>query len=254
MAGWLLAAIVFLVAFGSLYPFSFSLAGAGPLERLAELPRAGTTRSDVAANILLYLPLGACLAWLIRARRGATLAVVGATLLAAAFSFAIEFAQLYETRRVASLADLASNATGAFLGALLALAIARTRSHLHDSPFAGLLRHPVAAALLFSWIGYRLAPFAPVLDTSGLHPSRRSSTSWPGSSCCSWPSGWHRRARSRSRLSRWPWCWPAASCSPASASTPPKSRAWRVRCCSRGPLRGSPARERPGCWRRRSSR
>jgi VanZ family protein len=166
VAGWLLAAIVFLVAFGSLYPFSFSLAGAGALERLAELPRAGTTRSDVAANILLYLPLGACLAWLIRARRGAALAVLGATLLAAAFSFAIEFAQLYETRRVASLADLASNATGAFLGALLALAIARTRSHLHDSPFAGLLQSPVAAALLFSWIGYRLAPFAPVLDTS----------------------------------------------------------------------------------------
>ena len=166
VAGWLLAAIVFLVAFGSLYPFSFSLAGAGPLERLAELPRAGTTRSDVAANILLYLPLGACLAWLIYARRGAALAVLGATLLAAAFSFAIEFAQLYETRRVASLADLASNVTGAFLGALLALAIARTRSRLQDSPFAGLLRYPVAAALLFSWIGYRLAPFAPVLDTA----------------------------------------------------------------------------------------
>ncbi|HEU4517333.1 MAG TPA: VanZ family protein [Steroidobacteraceae bacterium] len=165
IARWLLAAIVFLIAFGSLYPFSFSLAGAGPLERLGELPQAGTTRSDVAANILLYLPLGTCLAWLIYARRGATVAVLGATMLAAAFSFSIEFAQLYETRRVASLADLASNATGAFLGALLALAIARTRIRLHASPFAGLLRYPVAAALLFSWIGYRLAPFAPAFDT-----------------------------------------------------------------------------------------
>jgi VanZ family protein len=166
VAGWLLAAIVVLIAFGCLYPFSFSLVGAGPLERLAELPRAGTTRSDVAANILLYLPLGTCLAWLIHARRSAGLAVLGATLLAAGLSFAIEFAQLYETRRVASLADLASNAAGAALGAMLALAIARTRRRLHDSPFAGLLHYPVAAALLFSWIGYRLAPFAPVFDTA----------------------------------------------------------------------------------------
>ena len=113
IAGWLLAVIVFLIAFGSLYPFSFSLAGAGPLERLGELPNAGTTRSDVAANVLLYLPLGTCLAWLLAARHGSTLAVLGATLIAAGLSFGIEFAQLYETRRVASLADFACNTAGA---------------------------------------------------------------------------------------------------------------------------------------------
>jgi VanZ family protein len=164
IAGGLLAAIVFLIAFGSLYPFSFALDGAAPFERLGELPRAGATRSDIAANILLYLPLGTCLAWLLAARGGAAFAVATATLLAAALSFTIEFAQLYETRRVASLADLTANTAGAFLGALLALAIARTRRHLHASPFAGLLQYPVAAALVFSWIGYRLAPFAPALD------------------------------------------------------------------------------------------
>jgi VanZ family protein len=165
-AVWLLAVIVFLIAFGTLYPFSFSLAGAGALERLGELPQAGTTRSDVAANILLYLPLGTCLAWLLAARQGPAFAVLGATLIAAALSFAIEFAQLYETRRVASLADFACNTAGAFIGAGLALAIARTRRRLNVSPFAGFLRHPVAAALFFSWIGYRLAPFALVFDTA----------------------------------------------------------------------------------------
>jgi VanZ family protein len=165
-AAWLLAVILFLIVFGSLYPFSFSLAGAGALERLGELPRAGTTRSDVAANILLYLPLGTCLAWLLAERQGAAIAVLGATLFAAALSFSIEFAQLYETRRVASLADLTCNTAGAFIGAGLALAIARTRRRLNVSPFAGFLRHPVAAALFFSWIGYRLAPFAMVFDTA----------------------------------------------------------------------------------------
>jgi VanZ family protein len=164
VAAWLLAAIAFLIVFGSLYPFSFSLGGAGLLDRLAELPRARTTPSDVAANILLYLPLGACLAWLLAPRFGGAAAAASATVIALTLSFGIEAAQLYETRRVASLADVACNAAGAFLGAALALAIARTRRRLNASPFAGLVRHPVAAALVFSWVGYRLAPFAPAFD------------------------------------------------------------------------------------------
>ena len=164
VAGWLLAFIGFLIVFSSLYPFSFSLTGAEALARIGALPRAGTTRSDVAANVLLYLPLGTCLAWLLARRLGSALAVAAATLIGAALSFAVETAQLYETRRVASIADFACNTAGAFAGGCLALAIARTRRNLHSSRFAGLLRHPVAAALLFSWLGFRLAPFAPGLD------------------------------------------------------------------------------------------
>ena len=100
VAAWLLAVIVFLITFGSLYPFSFSLAGAGVLDRLGELPRAGTTRSDVAANVLLYLPLGTCLAWILGARFGAAAAVTAATLIADALSFTLEFSQLFENCRV----------------------------------------------------------------------------------------------------------------------------------------------------------
>ena len=164
IAGWLLAFIGFLIVFSSLYPFSFSLTAAEELARVGALPRAGTTRSDVAANVLLYLPFGTCLAWLLAPRLGSALAVAAATLIGAGLSFAVETAQLYETRRVASLADFACNTAGSFAGACLALAIARTRRNLHSSRFAGLLRHPVAAALLFSWLGFRLAPFAPGLD------------------------------------------------------------------------------------------
>lgn len=165
IAAWLLAVIAFLIVYGSLYPFSFAGAGgAGPAELLGRLSFARTTRSDIAANVLLYLPLGACLAWLLATRLGGLFATVAATLAAAGLSFAVEFAQLYETRRVASLGDVVYNTVGAFTGAWIALAIAATHRRLHASPLAGLLRHPVATALLLSWAGYRLAPFAPVLD------------------------------------------------------------------------------------------
>ena len=64
-ATWLLAVIAFLIAYGSLYPFRFAgFDGAGPLELLQRLSFARTTRADLAANVLLYLPLGASLAWL----------------------------------------------------------------------------------------------------------------------------------------------------------------------------------------------
>ncbi len=164
IAASLLAVILFLIVFGSLYPFSFAAVGSSPVDLLRGLTFAGTTRSDVAANVLLYLPLGACLAWLLSARASGPFAVATATIAAAALSFAIEFAQLYETRRVTSLADFSCNTIGAFAGACFALAIARTRNRLDSSPFAGVLSHPVAAVLLLSWIGYRLAPFAPVLE------------------------------------------------------------------------------------------
>jgi VanZ family protein len=184
VAAWLLAVIAFLIVFGSLYPFSFSLGGAGPIERLGELPLAGTTRSDVAANVLLYLPLGTCIAWLLAARLGGAAAIVSATLIAGTLSLAIEVAQLYETRRVASLADLACNVAGAFLGASLGIALARTRQRLESSRYAGLLRHPVAGALLFSWVGYRLAPFAPAFETAEWAASVAPLTAgdWPSAS------------------------------------------------------------------------
>jgi VanZ family protein len=164
IAAWLLAGITFLIVFGSLYPFSFSLESAEALARSGFLPRAGTTRSDVAANVLLYVPLGACLAWLLGPRTGGAPAAFAATAIGALLSYAIETAQLYETRRVSSLADFACNTAGAFAGACLAIAIASTRRNLDRSRLAGFLHHPVAAALLFSWLGYRLAPFAPALD------------------------------------------------------------------------------------------
>lgn len=164
-ATWLLAVMAFLIAYGSLYPFRFAgVDGAGPLDLLQRLSFARTTRSDLAANVLLYLPLGASLAWLLATRLGGLLAVAAATAIGALLSFSIELAQLYETRRVASLTDVACNSIGTAAGAFIALAIASTHRRLRASPLSGVLRHPVATALLLSWAGYRLAPFTPVFD------------------------------------------------------------------------------------------
>ena len=71
---------------------------------------------DVAANVLLFVPLGFlyCFAWPHACRRSALpVLAIGALV-----SAAIETAQLFEVTRQTSLLDIGANAIGAWLGAL----------------------------------------------------------------------------------------------------------------------------------------
>ncbi|MGA0000606.1 MAG: VanZ family protein [Steroidobacteraceae bacterium] len=160
LASWLLAVVGFLIVYGSLFPFHFSTAGVDSLGDLfGQLGWARSTPSDIASNLLLYLPLGACLGWLLAGTLGGLLAVCGAVILGALLSTGIELAQVLETRRVASLTDVASNVTGTFLGALLAMVLRLAQQSFRNSWLSRLLSQPAALCLLVLWVGYRLAPF-----------------------------------------------------------------------------------------------
>ena len=191
---------MFLIVFGSLYPFSFSLAGARP----ARAPRrAAACRHDAQRRRRQRAPVPAArhlprLASRRAPRSHARGARRNADRGAASRS---RSSSRSSTRRGGSRASPTSPATrrALSLGGGLALAIARTRRSLHVSHFAGFLRHPVAAALFFSWIGYRLSPFALVFDpaewaasvapfAAGGWPSRRrraGAPASPGSRSCS---------------------------------------------------------------------
>jgi VanZ family protein len=163
-ARWLLAVVSFLIIYGSLYPFRFAaVENHGILDLVSRLPWARTTRSDIAANILLYLPFGACLGWMLAARIGGALAVLAATALGVLLSTGIEVAQVFETRRVASLADTFFNGLGTLAGGLLALLLRSARHGYRRSALVTVLTEPIAVALLLLWFGYRLAPFAVTL-------------------------------------------------------------------------------------------
>jgi len=164
-ARWLLAVVSFLIVYGSLFPFNFGgLDVHGPRELLSRLTFARTTRADIAINLLLYLPLGACLAWILTSRLGGVLAVAAATAAGASLSLVIEILQLFETRRVASLADVLLNAAGTCAGALLAATLLASRDRLRLPGLGALARSPAPTALTLLWLGARLAPFALTLD------------------------------------------------------------------------------------------
>jgi len=205
-ARWLLAIVVFLILYGSLFPFRFEGAGPASLaELLARLPWARTTRSDIAANILLYLPFGACLAWMLAPRLGGALALALAVALGALLSTTVEVVQMFELRRVSSLADIAYNTAGSALGAALALALRSAGTSLRRHPLEQVLTHPIAAALVLLWVGFRLVPFSPIATPAqwltSLEPLWRGSWWQPWETLC-WLVPWLVVGQAVSTLSR----------------------------------------------------
>lgn len=119
---YLAGAYLVLIVYASLHPFSgWRDLGLSPLAFVdAAWPRYWTL-FDLSINVLTYLPLGFLLA-LSLGRIPGRLSPAGiATLLAALLSLALECLQTWLPSRVPSNLDLAGNALGAGVGALLTL-------------------------------------------------------------------------------------------------------------------------------------
>jgi VanZ family protein len=118
---------VALIVYASLYPFrGWRVPGTGLLAFLvAGWPRWWTW-FDLVSNLFGYLPLGAlAFGALVRTGTRAATAFACSVLGATALSFSMEFTQNFLPPRVPSNVDLALNAAGALIGAVLAWAIHR---------------------------------------------------------------------------------------------------------------------------------
>jgi VanZ family protein len=114
-----LAVWALLIAYASLYPLApLRLPSADAVAGFFTRPRY-VTPFDIALNVFAYMPLGilACLYY--RQANDRTRAILRATGLGAAFSFAMEAMQLFIPNRVASMYDVAANTVGTLLGALV---------------------------------------------------------------------------------------------------------------------------------------
>jgi VanZ family protein len=112
-----LAVWALLLAYASLYPF-FPVRLPAPEWLRDFVSIRYLVRSDIAFNVIAYVPLGTLACLYFRNRGDGRHAIARATALGAAFSLAMELAQLFVPNRVASAMDLACNTAGALLGAL----------------------------------------------------------------------------------------------------------------------------------------
>jgi glycopeptide antibiotics resistance protein len=159
----LLAVVVALILYISLYPFEFAPAHPTWLAALHSMSWARASRSDMFNNVLLYLPLGFCLLLLIAPRTGRFAALPISTLIGAALSLTLELLQASIESRVPSYTDLTLNAAGTLVGAITGSAwhVFGSRITPQDNPQSH--SRAVTLTIVGLWLAARLWPFVPAL-------------------------------------------------------------------------------------------
>ena len=156
--------VIAIILYGSLYPFIFrqSIGGLGSAMRtLIDSWAEPPSRSDLMANILLYIPFGFCAVPALGDRTGLTGRIVLVTVCGALLSTSMELAQYFDQGRVTTASDVYTNAAGAFFGAIGGSIGAKKIRWRLLAEIAGA-RIPIL--LLAAWIGYRLFPYVPTID------------------------------------------------------------------------------------------
>jgi glycopeptide antibiotics resistance protein len=151
---WLLALVLLLIVYGSLFPFSFARQGTAPLAWVWASGVAGIR--DTVLNLAIYVPVGFLTFYAARSRSRIWTAV----LLSLVVSGALEYLQSFDQGRVSSSVDLLLNGIGGFIGAWVASLLPR-RVTSDPVPFAVVLlavvarTYPFVPALHVHWLPFR---------------------------------------------------------------------------------------------------
>lgn len=165
-----LALVILLIVYGSLYPWHFADAGQAKNPALILLhawdpgPFRGFLR-DTVVNVFLYIPLGFSAHLAFRKGRHKGAAIYAPVLLGLLLSATVEMAQVYVPGRQTSMLDVVTNVAGAGLGVLLALLFERLAPlrSLSEQFAASWLADRPALALLFCATAWLFFPLLPVL-------------------------------------------------------------------------------------------
>jgi VanZ family protein len=154
--------IAALVVHGSLYPYDFRMPqghGGAWQTLLASWARPPSSRGDLVANVLLYVPFGLFGTLALRGRPLPRLLIVAGA--GAALSTLIELAQFYDQGRVTNMSDVYLNTFGTLSGAAAAFVFDRV---WRAPVLRNVSTHPVPVMLLVAMLGYRLYPYVPTID------------------------------------------------------------------------------------------
>ncbi len=131
------------------------------LAALDLLTWARASRGDMLNNVLLYAPLGFCLALIVEPRLGRPVALAAAAIVGTALSLSMELLQASIAPRVPSLTDLTLNAVGALAGALAGSTWHAAGSRLAPEGAPVNRARAVSALIVVLWLVMRLWPLLP---------------------------------------------------------------------------------------------
>ncbi len=152
-----------LITYGSLYPFHLtwppSLEHA--LEELFSHPDWWTSLSDVAGNVLLFVPMGVAIVVAADGRPNAHAWRVVWIVLSLALALLLQVAQVFVPPRAAAMADVLWNGVGLVIGLVAGKA---ARALMQRVAIGGDRLAAMSVLVLAFWGGWRLWPFVPTID------------------------------------------------------------------------------------------
>lgn len=156
------ALLVFLIVYGSLYPFNFTWPEnfEAPLASLFTFNPFKSGLSDSLANVLLFIPLG--LATPLRKLSSKHVALVCTMFFL--FAFAVQITQLWSTSRIPFGADATWNTFGAFLGVLISQKYISGFRAISLDAITSNKSTDICLLLFFAFLVVDLFPFVPSLD------------------------------------------------------------------------------------------
>jgi len=165
--------IIFLIIYGSLYPFKFSGQPPGIAETFHWLSQINlrTTQADIIANILLFFPYG----FVARMTLNKEHSLLSSSLkyLFGGFLIALllQYSQFYLPARVPSSGDALFNFLGIILGMFFShLLMQYSRNNMVSARRTRISWSEISIPLLlaFIWIAWRWFPFIPMVSTDSI--------------------------------------------------------------------------------------
>ena len=160
----ILAIILLLIAYGSLYPGNFSAPPEGSVQRFLTDFHWFTSLGDVVGNIALFFPLGMAGVIFLHSRTSSRNEPIVLFFMSFVYAFALQFAQIWLPSRSAALTDVVWNMVGAISGMwvahLVAASFRKNKEKAASFDYSSLL--PLSVLAL--WLLSQLIPLVPSLD------------------------------------------------------------------------------------------
>ncbi len=159
--------VIVLIGYGSLYPFNFDLSRQLPQDLLAWLGNweQRTIRSDLIANILLFIPFGFIGALNIQQdnRKYPILSALCLILIGVGYALLLQLLQFFLPSRVPHAADALVNSIGILLGISMA-AYTNSQRVRRLIPQQFQFQLTPALLVLILWLGWAFFPYIPVFE------------------------------------------------------------------------------------------
>jgi len=154
---------MFLIAYGSLYPFEFDfkLPSSELITKLLNFNVFQSSLSDMLANILLFLPYGYLMGYLWKQKEQTITTALFLCVSTFLFAFLIQVFQLWTPERIPSGSDAILNVLGGTIGALLFLLLFKNSKNLNQLVSADKW---FMLFLLLFFLLFHLRPFVPTFD------------------------------------------------------------------------------------------